>query len=413
MFSLLNSSHGSPRIDKDVYELLFTVYNQRDTEGLKDCLEKSDALDVFRMVQEVNRELTSVKLENVILIDFLQKNDPRLLVGLDHVRKHSIEIRHSTMERRKSYVDSGGGSSPILGRSESRTTSIGGSTMGSMRRTATDYTINYRAKVEIAEKLAAEIQRHCEVLEAKGTQDIKILKGQIEEVQYRCADTEETIKNFKVQFLQNDVLENATEKQKEAQLRKFINNWLKNGRALLGTMRLKITSIQEKCHQQRTALISKADLSGMLGPVDFEQLQIKRDDQTRSLDEKNISLAGLKEVTGKASLSLAKEKKNLLAIEQKSKALQEKTADVVKGISKLEQESRIVEKELESIKESLKTIKIQVEEFEAPSITDYILKKQELIALEKEEKLLQRKSYIQNIKLQNMNMKLRSRNLIQ
>lgn len=413
MFSVLNSSNDWAKVEKDVCDLLFTV-TDRDTEALDEHLAKSDALQVYRMLQVVNKELASIKLENIILTDFLQKNDPIQLQKIDHMRKKSTESRRSSgfqdIQKRKSSSIGSGKVSPTLFRINSRTASTADSGFKHLRKIPVDFHINYKTKCEFAEKLAAEVQQKCAALQKQGIYDIKTLKAHIEELQYRTADTEETLKTFKVQFLQNDFLANATDRQRESYFRKFINIWLRNGRAMLGTMRLKITSIQEHCHQQRTALISKADLSAMLGAVDFQQLQIKREMQSRSLEEKNISIAGLKEASAKATSTLGNEKKNLMALEQKSKVLQEKTNDIGKGITKLEQESKNVEKELDLAMDALRTLKIQVEEYVAPSINDYIFSKQEILALEKEQKLLERKSYIQNIKYQNLLRKLKSQN---
>lgn len=226
-------------------------------------------------------------------------------------------------------------------------------------------------------------------------------------------ETQETAKNFQLHFLRDEhdveFLNTATEKQLERKVRKFVNNWIKNARALLATMRLKITALQENCQQLRNELLTKADLSGILTAIDFEKLMIKRTELLSSLEEKNAHMTGLKGVTGKASLSMSEEKQIMMNIEEESKKLNNKTVEVVKTISKLEKEARIVESENEKDLETLENLKMQLNRFEAPSVNQYIDKKDEVLVLEKEEKMLRRKIYILNMKLDNTQRKYRRR----
>lgn len=231
----------------------------------------------------------------------------------------------------------------------------------------------------------------------------------MEEIYIMCKETQDTAKNFQLHFLRDkddlDFLCVATEKQLERKLRKFVNNWIKNGRALLATMRLKITALQDHCQKLRNELLTKTDLSGILTAIDFEKLMIKRTELLNSLDEKNIHMAGLKAVTGKASLSMAEEKQIMMNIEAESKQLNNKTLEVIKAIGKLENEVRLVESENERDTEALNSLKLQWQRFEAPSINQYIGKKHELLALQKDEKMLRRKIHILNMKLDNVQKK--------
>lgn len=129
--------------------------------------------------------------------------------------------------------------------------------------------------------------------------EVKQLRAKIEELRFRSEETIETENNFMLHFLrdENDVafLESATERQIERKLRKFTSNWFKNARALLGTMKLTIVSLQETCQQHRADLITKSDLSGILTAVDFEKLIIKRTELVNQLEEKTYTWRDLKE----------------------------------------------------------------------------------------------------------------------
>lgn len=243
--------------------------------------------------------------------------------------------------------------------------------------------------------------------------EVKQLRAKIEELHYRSEETIETEKNFMLHFLRdsNDIafLESATERQVERKLRKFTANWFKNARALLGTMRLTIVSLQETCQQHRADLITKADLSGILTAVDFEKLIIKRTELTNELEEKNIHMSGLKGVTGKTSLAMTEEKQAMMNLETEMRYVLNRTEEITRTIAKLEKEVAAVEVNNEKDYVILNELRAQLEEYEAPSITEYIEKKEEALSLEKEEKMLQRKIYILNMKLNNVIRRCRNR----
>ncbi|XP_061388917.1 coiled-coil domain-containing protein 113 [Musca vetustissima] len=382
-------------------------------EGEQDeRLAKLDALELYQALQDVNRDLAMARLENLYLSDFLEKNDPKLLIGLQQRRATA----HNASSR---------GRKPELGSTQSVSSSLGTRTRASMSRshvttttgssqkkTAYDYRLNFRAKADMAEKTANDVEKRVKEIESKASREIKVLRGHMEEMRFMYEETLETITNFQLHFMRDgqdlEFLNSATEKQLERKLRKFVNNWIKNARALLATMRLKITSLQDSCQHVRAELLTKSDLSGILTAIDFEKLMIKRSELLSSLDEKNMHMSGLKAVTGKASLAMTEAKQIMMSIEMESGQLHQKTVEVIKAIGKLEKEAGIVEKENQKDMEALENLRQQLERYEAPSVRQYIEKKNELMALEKEEKMLQRKIYILNMKLENTEKKYKS-----
>lgn len=251
--------------------------------------------------------------------------------------------------------------------------------------------------------------RHSVLILITALKEIKLVRGHMEELRFMHIETQETARNFELHFLRDErdlaFLNKATEKQLERKFRKFVNNWIKNARALLATMRLKITALQEHCQQLRNDLLTKADLSGILTAIDFEKLVIKRTELLKALEEKNAHMAGLKGVTGRAALSMAEEKQIMMNVEKESNKLNNRTIEVVKAIAKLEKEAEIVETENQKDILVLENMRKQLEQYEAPSVSQYIEQKDELLTLEKEEKILRRKIYILNMKLENTQKK--------
>ncbi|XP_073827272.1 cilia- and flagella-associated protein 263 [Musca autumnalis] len=393
--------------------LQLPLFFQLSEEEQEERLAKIDALELFQALQDINRELAMSRLENLYLTDFLEKNDPKLLIGLAQRRAtaQSLTLTRAKGEPGTSQSVSssvGGTTRPRTSISRSHVTTTTGS---SQKKTAFDYKLNFRAKADMAEKTANEVEKRVREIESKASREIKVLRGHMEEMHFMYQETLETIKNFQLHFMRDDqdleFLNTATEKQLERKIRKFVYNWIKNAKALLATMRLKITALQENCQHLRGELLTKADLSGILTAIDFEKLVIKRSELLTSLEEKNMHMAGLKAVTGKASLAMTEDKQIMMNIESESKQLSQKTVDVIRAIDKLEREANFVEKENQKDLEALENLREQLERFDAPSVRQYIEKKNELMSLEKEEKMLRRKINILYMKLENTQKKSR------
>ncbi|XP_034097657.1 LOW QUALITY PROTEIN: uncharacterized protein LOC132786879 [Drosophila nasuta] len=374
-------------------------------------LHSLDALEMLQTIETVQKELAIYKLENHIMVDFLEKNDPKLLVGLRHRRTSILKKLHSKSKIPQDNLQHSSRHSSSK-RSISMSIHMASSTVGE-RRKPMEYKLNYKAKAELAEKATSEVEKRVTDIERNASVEVKQLRAKIEELRYRSEETIETEKNFMLHFLRDDndkaFLESATERQIERKLRKFTANWFKNARALLGTMRLTIVSLQETCQQHRADLITKADLSGILTAVDFEKLIIKRNELINELEEKNTHMAGLKGITGKTSLAMTEEKQAMMNLETEMRNVLNRTEEITRTISKLEKEVAIVQANNDKDNVILSELRGQLDEFEAPSVTEYIEKKEEALYLEKEEKMLQRKIYILNMKLNNVMRRCRYR----
>nr|XP_017004105.2 probable myosin heavy chain ECU04_1000 [Drosophila takahashii] len=398
--------------DLDVVAIIYKYYLEdfrNFTEEERQLrLASLDALDMLRTIEQVHNDVATLRLENHIMVEFLEKNDPKLLLGLRQRRtsilrklqtkrgsaqgSHGVSSRHSSSKR----------SIPM---SVNQLVSVSGMGGAPEKRRGVEYKLNFKAKAEMAEKRAAEVEKRVADIERNAMTEVKQLRAKIEELRFRSEETIETENNFMLHFLrdENDVafLESATERQIERKLRKFTTNWFKNARALLGTMKLTIVSLQETCQQHRADLITKSDLSGILTAVDFEKLIIKRTELVNQLEEKNIHMAGLKGVTGKTSLAMTEEKQAMMNLETEMRTVLNKTEEITRAIQKLEKEVAAVQQHNTKDYVTLDELRAQLQDYEAPSVSEYIERKEEAHVLEKEEKMLNRKIYILNMKLNN------------
>ncbi|EDV33450.1 uncharacterized protein Dana_GF20755 [Drosophila ananassae] len=409
----------TPQQEVDIVAIIYKFYLEdfrNFSEEEKEIrLAGLDALDMLRTVEQVHNDVATLRLENHIMVEFLEKNDPKLLLGLRQ-RRTSILRRLQTKRNSGSHVASSRHSSSkrSIPMSANQLVGLGSAGVLTEKRRGMDYKLNFKAKAEMAEKRAAEVEKRVSDIERNAMTEVKQLRAKIEELRYRSEETIETENNFMLHFMrdENDIafLESATERQIERKLRKFTTNWFKNARALLGTMKLTIVSLQETCQQHRADLITKSDLSGILTAVDFEKLIIKRTELVNQLEEKNIHMAGLKGVTGKTSLAMTEEKQAMMNLEAEMRNVLNRTEEVTRAIQKLEKEVAAVQSHNAKDYVTLDELKAQLQEYEAPSVSEYIERKEEAHNLEKEEKMLQRKIYILNMKLNNA---IRRRNRMQ
>lgn len=133
-----------------------------------------DALELFGTVRAIHRELANFKLENHIMVDFLEKNDPKLLVGLRNRRaslmkkaQQAVSAKH-TPQGSLQHNSSRHSSKRSMTMTMSHMASSTGGTMGGEKRKLADMRINYKTKAELAEMAAAEVERRVVDIERNG-----------------------------------------------------------------------------------------------------------------------------------------------------------------------------------------------------------------------------------------------------
>lgn len=156
-------------IEHFIQNLNLGAYRTLDDEEKTEHLINVDALELFQVTQEISRELAVVKLENHVLTDFLEKNDPRMLVGLRR-RLSTASASHRRATITSTSVGSGPPSGSNVRRSSSRRSLMTTQSMfttGSIKKTTVDYRLNYKAKTDMAEKACTDVERRIRQLELK------------------------------------------------------------------------------------------------------------------------------------------------------------------------------------------------------------------------------------------------------
>lgn len=153
-----------------IYKFYLEDFHTFTDEEREERLASMDALDMLRTIEQVHSDVATLRLENHIMVEFLEKNDPKLLLGLRQ-RRTSIMKR---LQNKRGSVTASHGSRQSSKRSISMSVnrlasmSTGGPGVVQEKRRGMDYKLNFKAKAEMAEKRAAEVEKRVTDIERNG-----------------------------------------------------------------------------------------------------------------------------------------------------------------------------------------------------------------------------------------------------
>ena len=135
----------------------------------------------------------------------------------------------------------------------------------------------------------------------------------------------------------------------------------------------------------------------MLHEVDFKQLKIENKQYMTKIDEKNNEMIKLKKMVGLVTQTLNYRKKQLnQAIKEYDTILNEiKTRVSIQ--TKLQNETEIVEQELNKEETKNKKLRSQLENYKVPEVNDYVNAEDFLYNLQNELKVWERKVEIAEV----------------
>lgn len=398
-----------------------------ETERRKDKLSNMDLqtidmLELKRIVDDFNAEVAQTKLENILFERFLEKYAPELLVGINKLMtKHKTATRIQFATNIKSSTDAaselGGYSASMVttrrgGMRQSEdavsigttATAFSRSTRGASMRTVDslrqEQKVGYTMRIEMANKETATVRQQTERKMAKTKTEVRILNAELEELKLSGSEAHASMAEF-TEFVLVNGANAETKFIPSERLLTYCNNWIKGGNAIVETMRLKTCTLKQNCKQQLEALAIKEEQSGILRPIDFEQLEIERRQFQTILAEKYICSKGLKRVTANASLALAVQRKYLQTSEARLRSILGEKDKIQKVTEKFDAESELAEKELDRWQDKIDRLKNLQHTYAAPSIMDYMERKMEVQDWGREISALERKVNICKIKLNN------------
>lgn len=186
----------------------------------------------------------------------------------------------------------------------------------------------------------------------------------------------------------------------------FVENWINNGTAMIEQIRLRTTTLRISRKQKQQELAIKQELSGILRPIDFEQMQIEKVQLLKELDYKQAAFIGLKLVASEVAQAMVAEKKQMDKSEAAVESVRSLLAKRHDSIERYDALSDQVNMECGEWVSALHKMRRRKSTHQVPTIDEYIASKRRRSELEEERKVLQRKLNISVIQLKGLRSKL-------
>ncbi|XP_035727687.1 coiled-coil domain-containing protein 113-like isoform X1 [Vespa mandarinia] len=175
----------------------------------------------------------------------------------------------------------------------------------------------------------------------------------------------------------------------------FIKNWLKMIEKTVEKIRLKNTMTKSQIIKAKKQLIQREQLGEDLRPIDFDQLKIQRDDYKRKIKQSAVYILQIKKVIGHYNTALTKHKRRLAYLTSEFNSIAREINSNKLQAKDLESKCLMNEIEIKHAEEQVKSMKTLMEEYEVPTILDFIKLKMEIRTLQKTFTYLKRRANIE------------------
>lgn len=421
---------------------------------------------ILRSLYDMHRECAYAQLESDYIERYLQRNDADMLIGVTDriVRTNAADTRiHfapnltqggtsfassgpresqlGTVERNSSYLrrtargyasslvgfsgnvggggggDSGGGGFGGGGSSfdtdamslASAGMSMSNASMRTVDSLGMDTGVNYTMKLELVDKDYAGFVAQIEVLRSNTKAELRDVTAELEEMRLSSDEAVETLREFRDFVMVKGRQPGARGTVPLERCLKFFDKWMIHGNGMVERMRLQTATLRQDIGVKEKALAIKAEMSGILKPVDFEELSIQRRSYELECAEKDAHLLGLKRVTGNVALALTTQRKLLEKSKSQLAAIERKTEVAKRETDRFDKMRETVEDEIEMWSERVDKLQERKNTYKAPSTMEYMEAKMRLDGLVREVKMLLRQEKIAQIKDKEMRLRVRKK----
>lgn len=352
-------------------------------------LSTMSTLDILHSLIKMKRRAAYTELENGYMERYLERNDPELLLGITKMMQRNVAADSTRIQFAPNVMDN-------QSINQSITTEASGMNQD----------INFTMKIELVNKDFAVFAGDIERLRQTTKEELRDYTAQVEELRLSQAEAIDTLAEFRDFVMVKGrpkankpaPAKAATTTQRESvpleRFLKFIDEWVIHGNGMVEQMRLRTATLERETREQEKSLAIKAELSGILLPVDFEQMEIEHISYEQSYAEKDMNLLGLKRVAGNVSLVLAKQRRLVEQSKAKLASVKRRTADVKADVAKFERSRENVEDQIEHWQERVDRLVERRSMYTAPSTMQYMDVTGRLHALEREVRMLRRQQQI-------------------
>lgn len=353
------------------------------------------------------KQLSDIEMENRFVEGFLQKNDPELLVGITkeiNIREQLRIVQFAAATANTLNTVPSVKSKEIFSRSASRLSVMNstsklsvmrstsklsvmrGSSRSSLRSATSSQAsvfgtkiqvVKHNTKVDMIEKQCAEIRTGLNTFEKKHKLILRDAEATLIMNQMMKNVISNTVDDFQKQFLIYDAKQ-MREKIFQEEFTKFIDKWMKDWYRMVDKTRMLASSMKDGCIQAIESISKKMEFSQILRPVDFEQLQIDKDNYVELLNEANAQFLALKKAISGTTLSLAQERK--VTADGKDNLVKQKSDISAVAILRnaISVKKTAIEAEVKNCEEKIRSIQELKNSNGRQNVSDYIEKKEKL-----------------------------------
>ncbi|CAK9813045.1 Coiled-coil domain-containing protein 113 [Anthophora plagiata] len=251
-------------------------------------------------------------------------------------------------------------------------------------------------RIAMSKKELEELKKKLEQFRQYARKKQEILRAEIEEIEIRINEAQETKEEFEEDVVVKGV-DNITGKIPAERVTRFFEEWLRSANTIIERLRLKTATTRMQIRKARRQLAQREELGESLHAVDFEKLNIENQDYVKMLEEKSVYVIDMKRIAGHYHLKLTQHKQKLNDLLFALNDVKKEILLKQKQIEELEGETEVVNVNIKRMSKDLDNLLSFMENYMAPDIQDFVELQQEYAELKRAYKLLQRRRNIEKI----------------
>lgn len=371
-------------------------------------LASKSAADILQSLIEMKRSVAYAELECGYMERYLERNDPELLLGITKIMQRTAAADTKRIQFAIGVSGQGDEAAAIgsVDSTPAMSAAVSFISMTSARTAASSSIgqhqtgVNYAMKIELVDKDRAIFAGDIDRLRQATTAELRDCAARAEDLRLSRDEAVDTLAEFRdFVLVKGRPLDSSKQQQRRdsvplERFLTFIDKWVIHGNGMVEQMRLRTATLEQETRAQTKALAIKAELSGILLPVDFEQMEIERLRYGQAYADRELHLLGLKRVAGNVSLALAKQRQLLEQSMARLAAVRRRTTDVKAESAKFESARESVEEDIDGWQERVDRLAEHRAMYAAPSTMQYMDQTRRLQALEREVRMLRRHEQI-------------------
>lgn len=380
-------------------------------------LETMDAAELFKLNEQLKVDLEYTQLENGMIERYLDKNDPELLLGVTqlmlkprqptriHFAESSITMNVNTeaivTSQRSKRADNMDTMSMVTQSNVSQSFRSNNSLGLNNSR------VNYTMRSELCDQDTLRFSLTLDRIRSSTREELRLIVAKVEELKITKEEAIETLNEFRTFVLASQEQGHAMKVPLERYL-KFIDKWMRNGAALVEKMRLRNDHLKQQINQMQKALAIKAELSGILRPIDFEQLEVDKHDFLETIEKQVDHFVGLKKANGDVALTLSTHRKHLEKSQFLYDVILTKITRMGKETGRLDRLAQQLDGDIQDWRNRIESIQQRFSQTVMPSTDEYMEKKKMLRSLDTQVGMLRRLRSIEATQLAIVRRKIRT-----